>query len=92
MPNSSGVEAILTIDGRGEIVIPKKMRKKANLNDGDKMALISFGDGKGICCLMLVPTDTFSKDMSHFIHKILSGEEETKNSFTDQRSSNLKNY
>jgi looped-hinge helix DNA binding domain, AbrB family len=54
------VEAILTIDERGQMVLPKDMREKAGIGPGDKLALISWErDGK-ICCLALMKTEPLS--------------------------------
>ena len=54
------VEAILTIDERGQMVLPKDMREKAGIQPGDKLALISWErDGK-ICCLALMKTEHIS--------------------------------
>lgn len=39
--NSCEIEAIVSFDERGQLVIPKDLRKKFNLKAGDKFALIS---------------------------------------------------
>ncbi len=46
------VEAIVSFDERGQLVIPKDLRKKFNLKSGDKFALISCmtGDASDNCC------------------------------------------
>jgi AbrB family looped-hinge helix DNA binding protein len=54
------VEAIVSFDERGQLVIPKDVRKKFGLNAGDKFALISCStdvdpDG-GSCCFTLMKT------------------------------------
>ena len=50
------VEAIVSFDDRGQLVIPKDVRKKFDLNAGDKFALISCTTGDGIsnCCFTLM--------------------------------------
>ena len=62
------LEAIVSFDDRGQLVIPKDLRKKFSLKAGDKFALISCvqcdeGDccssssgSKEICCFTLVST------------------------------------
>ena len=35
------VEAVLSIDSRGQIVIPNNVRKRAKIRYGDKLALVS---------------------------------------------------
>lgn len=39
--NNCEIEAIVSFDERGQLVIPKDLRKKFNLKAGDKFALIS---------------------------------------------------
>ena len=50
------VEAIVSFDDRGQLVIPKDVRKKFNLNAGDKFALISCStdqDGASSCFTLM---------------------------------------
>ena len=47
------VEALITIDARGQLVLPKDIRDKAGISAGDKLAVVSWErDGK-VCCLSL---------------------------------------
>jgi antitoxin PrlF len=74
-PVSCRVEAILTIDNRGQIVIPKEVRKKAEIRNGDKLALVSWMKEDMICCLTLVRTDTLSSEVSSVMHSLLADDE-----------------
>ncbi len=60
------VDAIVSVDARGQIVLPKDIRDKLGVKAGDKFVLISSeSDGK-LCCLFLVKADEFAgtvKDM-----------------------------
>ena len=51
------VEAIVSFDERGQLVIPKEVRKKYNLQPSDKFALISCTNAEGVCCFTLMKTD-----------------------------------
>ncbi len=51
------VEAIVSVDERGQTVIPKDTREKAGIHAGDKLALISFESGGKICCLSLIKAE-----------------------------------
>lgn len=54
------VDAIVSVDDRGQMVLPKELRARAGIKPGDKLALISWErDGK-ICCMSLVKTDEFA--------------------------------
>lgn len=50
------VDAIVSIDERGQLVLPKEVRTNLDINAGDKLALISWKE-KGNCCLTLVNAD-----------------------------------
>ena len=54
------VEAILSVDERGQMVLPKDVREKAGIKTGDKLALISWSRGEDVCCLALMKADNLS--------------------------------
>jgi AbrB family looped-hinge helix DNA binding protein len=54
------VESILTVDERGQMVLPKDVRERADIKPGDKLALISWEKDGGICCLALMKTENLS--------------------------------
>ncbi len=51
------VESVLTIDERGQMVLPKDIREKANIRAGDKLALVSFYHGTDVTCFALMKVD-----------------------------------
>ncbi len=67
--NCCQIEAIVSFDERGQLVLPKDLRKKFNLKAGDKFALISCmssdadasccntDDSTSLCCFTLVHTN-----------------------------------
>ncbi len=57
MNNCCSVEAIVTIDERGQIVIPKDLRTRFKLEPGEKLALISCVTRDTDCCITLIKTD-----------------------------------
>lgn len=48
------VEAIVSVDERGQMVLPKEVRKAAGIRPGDKLALILWRKGDEVCCLSLI--------------------------------------
>lgn len=54
------VEAVLSVDERGQMVLPKDVREKAGIRTGDKLALISWERDGSICCLALMKADNLS--------------------------------
>jgi AbrB family looped-hinge helix DNA binding protein len=51
------VEALVSVDERGQMVLPKETREKANIRAGDKLAIISWEKGDNICCLTMIKAD-----------------------------------
>lgn len=54
------VEAVLSIDERGQMVLPKDVREKAGIKTGDKLALISWSRDGDVCCLALMKVENLS--------------------------------
>lgn len=54
------VEAVLSVDERGQMVLPKDVREKAGIRTGDKLALISWSRDGDVCCLALIKADNLS--------------------------------
>jgi antitoxin PrlF len=54
------VEAVLSVDERGQMVLPKEVREKAGIKTGDKLALISWSRDGDVCCLALMKVENLS--------------------------------
>ena len=61
------VESIVSIDERGQMVLPKELRDKAKIRPGDKLALISWDKGGEICCLYLIKTEQLAERVKDFL-------------------------
>jgi AbrB family looped-hinge helix DNA binding protein len=48
------VDSIVTVDERGQILLPKDTREKAGIKGGDKLALMSWEKDGKVCCFMLI--------------------------------------
>ncbi|MBI5587970.1 MAG: AbrB/MazE/SpoVT family DNA-binding domain-containing protein [Deltaproteobacteria bacterium] len=51
------VESIVTVDERGQMVLPKELREKAGIKPGDKLALTSWEKDGEVCCLTLIKVE-----------------------------------
>ena len=52
-PSCCKVEALVSIDERGQMILPKEIRDKANIHAGDKLAVTSWEKDGKICCISL---------------------------------------
>ena len=52
-----GIEAVVTVDARGQIVLPKELRGQAGIEAGDKLAVVSLRSGGRVCCLSLMKVE-----------------------------------
>ncbi len=53
------VEALISVDERGQMVLPKEMRDKADIHTGDKLALVSWEKDGKVCCFTLIKAGEF---------------------------------
>lgn len=51
------VEALISVDERGQMVLPKEIRDKAKIRGGDKLALTTIEREGAVCCLLLTKAD-----------------------------------
>jgi AbrB family looped-hinge helix DNA binding protein len=57
MTSCCRVEAIVTVDERGQMVLPKDVREKAGIKAGDKLTLVSMDREGKTCCIVMMKTD-----------------------------------
>jgi antitoxin PrlF len=51
------VESIVSVDERGQMVLPKEIREKAKIRPGDKLAVVSLEKNGKVCCISLIKVD-----------------------------------
>jgi AbrB family looped-hinge helix DNA binding protein len=51
------VEALIAVDERGQMVLPKDVREAAGIRPGDKLALIAWRKDGAVCCMTLIKAD-----------------------------------
>ncbi len=51
------VEAVIGVDERGQMVLPKELREKANIHAGEKLAVTSWEKDGKVCCIILTRAD-----------------------------------
>ena len=66
------VEALVPIDARGQIVLPKDVRDRAGIGAGDKLAVVCFESGGEVCCITLVKADTFAESVKGALGPVMA--------------------
>ena len=51
------VESVISVDERGQMVLPKEIRDKIGIRAGDKLAVISWEKAGKVCCISLIKAD-----------------------------------
>ena len=55
--DSCRIDAIVTIDVKGQIVLPKDLREKANFKPNDKIAVVACEKEGEVCCIMMIKAE-----------------------------------
>ncbi len=58
-PGCCKVESVVSVDERGQMVLPKELREKAHINAGDKLAVVTMEKDGKVCCLSLIKVSDF---------------------------------
>ncbi|UCE75515.1 MAG: AbrB/MazE/SpoVT family DNA-binding domain-containing protein [Methanomassiliicoccales archaeon] len=61
------VESVVSVDDRGQMVLPKEIRERADIKAGDKLAIISMERGGKICCISMIKIDEFEDMVKSFL-------------------------
>jgi len=55
------VESVVTVDERGQMVLPKEIRERAGIRAGDKLAVLSWEKEGKVCCSSLIRAEDLSE-------------------------------
>ncbi|MFX1299173.1 MAG: HgcAB-associated protein HgcC [Promethearchaeota archaeon] len=65
------VEAIVSIDSKGQLLLPKNLRNKLTINASDKLVAVSLGDSENICGVFLLKADRFNALVKNFLRPFM---------------------
>jgi antitoxin PrlF len=54
------VASIVSVDERGQMVLPKEVRDVAGIRPGDKLAIIMWRKEEEVCCMSLLKVDALT--------------------------------
>jgi AbrB family looped-hinge helix DNA binding protein len=69
--NCCRIEAIISVDERGQMVLPKDVREKAKIKPGDKMAVITWEKEGEVCCITLIKAEELTDVVKEVIAPLL---------------------
>jgi AbrB family looped-hinge helix DNA binding protein len=55
------VESLVSVDERGQMVLPKEVRRRAGINPGDKLAVVSCELDGEVCCITLMKVESLTE-------------------------------
>jgi AbrB family looped-hinge helix DNA binding protein len=65
------VESVVSVDDRGQMVLPKELREKAHINAGDKLAVIAMEKDGKICCLSLIKVNQMEQMVKDILGPVM---------------------
>jgi antitoxin PrlF len=67
------VEALIAVDERGQMVLPKDVRDKASIKAGDKLALISWTREDKVLCFSLMKSEDLGLFVKDYLGPAMAG-------------------
>ena len=61
------VEAVVPIDERGQMVLPKEIRERAEIKAGDKLAVVTGEQGGKIYCIALIKAEKLDETVKNIL-------------------------
>ena len=71
--DSCRIDAIITIDVKGQIVLPKDLREKAKFKPNDKIAVVACEKEGEVCCIMMIKAERLAGAISQTLSPLLKG-------------------
>ena len=67
------IDAIVTMDAKGQIVLPKDLREKADLKPTDKIAVVAYEKEGKVCCIVMIKAERLVGAVSKTLGPLLKG-------------------
>ena len=71
-PSACKVEAVVSVDERGQMVLPKELRERAHIRAGEKLAAVTCERDGEVCCIALIKAEELSSTVRGFLGPIFS--------------------
>lgn len=67
------IDAIITMDAKGQFVLPKDLRERANFQPNDKIALVASEKNGEVCCIMMIKAERLAGAVTRTLAPLLKG-------------------
>jgi antitoxin PrlF len=67
------IDAVVTMDVKGQIVLPKDLREKANFKPNDKIAVVACEKDGEVCCITLLKAERLTGAVTKTLGPLLKG-------------------
>ena len=67
------IDAVVTMDVKGQIVLPKDLREKAGLKPNDKLAVVACEKDGEVCCIMMLKAERLVGAVTKTLGPLLKG-------------------
>ncbi|MCL4429996.1 MAG: AbrB/MazE/SpoVT family DNA-binding domain-containing protein [Chloroflexi bacterium] len=61
------IDAVISVDAKGQIVLPKDLREKAKIKPNDKLAVIGFQKDSEVCCIVMLKVDALETTVKNLL-------------------------
>jgi len=65
------VDAVVTVDSKGQIVLPKDVRERAKIKPNDKLVVVGCEQDGEICCIVMVKSERLRGAVSNVLGPML---------------------
>lgn len=65
------VESVISVDDRGQMVLPKSLRDKAKIRAGDKLVVISWEKDGEVCCFSFIKVEALTEMIKGMLEPLM---------------------
>ena len=66
------IEAVVSVDERGQMVLPKDIRERAGIKAGDKLAVVTMSTGDTVACIALLKAGEMEEMVKNMIGPMMN--------------------
>ena len=65
------IDAVISMDVKGQIILPKDLREKANLKPNEKIAVVACEKDGEVCCIMMLKAEKLQSAITKALGPLL---------------------